>query len=121
VKDAEKFADEDRRQKEAVDTKNHAESLIFQSEKALGELGDKVSADEKKSVEDAIAKLKETVKTDDTAAIKADTEALEKAFYALSEKLYAQSGAAQDPGAQGGQTGGDGTYYNADYEDKTDK
>ena len=123
VKDAEKFADEDRRQKEAVDTKNHAESLIFQSEKALGELGDKVTADEKASVENAIAKLKETVKTDDTAAIKADTEALEKAFYALSEKLYAQSGAAQgDPNAQGGQQqGGDGTYYNADYEDKTDK
>jgi len=120
VKDAEKFADEDRRQKEAVDTKNHAESLIFQSEKALGELGDKVSADEKKSVEDAIAKLKETVKTDDTAAIKADTEALEKAFYALSEKLYAQSGAAQGADPNAGQ-GGDGTYYNADYEDKTDK
>ena len=120
VKDAEKFADEDRRQKEAVDTKNHAESLIFQSEKALGELGDKVSADEKKSVEDAIAKLKETVKTDDTAAIKADTEALEEAFYALSEKLYAQSGAAQGADPNAGQ-GGDGTYYNADYEDKTDK
>ncbi len=120
VKDAEKFADEDRRQKEAVDTKNHAESLIFQSEKALSELGDKVTADEKKSVEDAIAKLKETVKTDDTAAIKADTEALEKAFYALSEKLYAQSGAAQGADPNAGQ-GGDGTYYNADYEDKTDK
>ncbi|MBQ2767974.1 MAG: Hsp70 family protein, partial [Clostridia bacterium] len=121
VKDAEKFADEDRRQKEAVDTKNHAESLIFQSEKALGELGDKVTADEKASVESAIAKLKETVKTDDTAAIKADTEALEKAFYALSEKLYAQSGAAQQGADPNAGQGGDGTYYNADYEDKTDK
>ncbi len=122
VKDAEKFAEEDRIQKEAVDTKNHAESLIFQSEKALGELGDKVSADEKAGVESAIEKLKETLKGGDTAAIKADTEALEKAFYALSEKLYAQSGAAQgDPNAQGGAQGGDGTYYNADYEDKTDK
>ncbi|MBR6708607.1 MAG: Hsp70 family protein, partial [Clostridia bacterium] len=123
VKDAEKFADEDRRQKEAVDTKNHAESLIFQSEKALGELGDKVTADEKAAVEAAIAKLKETVNGGDTAAIKADTEALEKAFYALSEKLYAQANPGQgDAGAQGGQqAGGDGTYYNADYEDKTDK
>ena len=121
VKDAEKFADEDRRQKEAVDTKNHAESLIFQSEKALGELGDKVTADEKASVVSAIAKLKETVKTDDTAAIKADTEALEKAFYALSEKLYAQSGAAQQGADPNAGQGGDGTYYNADYEDKTDK
>ncbi len=123
VKDAEKFADEDRKQKEAVDTKNHAESLIFQSEKALGELGDKVTADEKASVESAIAKLKETVQSGDTAAIKADTEALEKAFYALSEKLYAAAGAAQgDPTADAGQqAGGDGTYYNADYEDKTDK
>ena len=121
VKDAERFAEEDKKLKENVETKNRADSLIFQSEKALGELGDKVSDADKQPVIDAIAKLKETVKGDNYDAIKADTEALEKAFYAISEKLYAQSqqaGGAQDNGAG---AGGDGqTYYNADYEDKTE-
>ena len=67
-------------------------------------------------------KLKETVKSDNVDAIKADTEALEQAFYKLSEKLYQQSGAAngQDPsGFDAGNAGGDNTYYNADFEDKT--
>ena len=69
-----------------------------------------------------IEKLKETVKSDDYDAIKRDTEALEQAFYAISEKLYAQQQGAGgfDPNAQGANNGGDGqTYYNADYEDKT--
>ena len=132
VKDAEKFADEDKKQKEAVEIKNGAENMIFQSEKTLNDIGDKVPEDEKAPVKAAIEKLKETVKTGTTDQIKADTEALEKAFYAISEKLYGQQGGAQganpgagfDPnaGAQGGQTNGsDGTYYNADYEDKTGK
>ena len=130
VKDAEKFAEEDKKQKEAVDTKNKAESLIFQSEKTLSELGDKVSEDEKAPVRSAIDKLRQTVSGGNTEAIKADTEALEKAFYAISEKLYAQSqaggaagGAGFDPNAganPGAGASGDGTYYNADYEDKTD-
>ena len=120
VKEAEKFAEEDRKQKEAVDTKNHAESLIFQSEKTLGEIGDKISDADKEGVKNAIEKLRETLKGGDTEAIKADTEALEKAFYALSEKLYQQSGAAgAGPEAGAQQQGGDSTYYNADYEDKT--
>ncbi len=128
VKDAEKFADEDKKLKEAVEVKNHADSLIFQSEKTLGELGDKVSAEEKAPVEAAIAKLKETVKGGDTEAIRADTEALEKSFYAISEKLYSQAqaqqgaGAGPDAGADANTgAGGDNTYYNADFEDKTDK
>ena len=121
VKDAEKFAEEDRKQKEAVDTKNHADSLIFQSEKALGEIGDKIPESEKEEVKSAIEKLKTTVAGGDVDAIKADTEALEKAFYALSEKLYKQNAAAgADAGAQGAE-GGDGTYYNAEYEDKTEQ
>ena len=120
VKDAEKFAEEDRKAKDAVDTKNHADTLIFQSEKALGEIGDKLPDSDKADVTAAIEKLKETVKGNDTDAIKADTEALEKAFYALSEKLYKQNAQA-DPN-MGGDAGaqGDGTYYNADYEDKTE-
>jgi len=122
VKDAEKFADEDKKIKEAVEVKNHADSLIFQSEKALGELGDKISDADKAPVNAAIEKLRETVKGGDTEAIKADTEALEKAFYAISEKLYQQAGpqgadGTADPGA--GAQGGDGTFYNAEYEDKT--
>ena len=124
VRDAEKFAEEDKKAKEAVDTKNHADTLIFQSEKTLNEIGDKLPESDKEEVKAAVEKLKETVKGGDTAAIKADTEALEKAFYALSEKLYAQQGGAQgagfDAGADAGAQGGDGTYYNADYEDKTE-
>ncbi len=122
VKDAEKFAEEDKKQKEAVDAKNHAETLIFQSEKTLGELGDKVTEEEKAPIKEAIEKLRTTLAGGDVAAIKADTEALEKSFYAISEKLYAQqqaNGAGFDPGAQAGAQGGDGTYYDADFEDKT--
>ncbi len=120
VRDAEKFAAEDKKQKEAVEVRNRAESLIFQSEKALGEVGDKVGESEKSSVTIAIEKLKETVKGTDTEAIKADTEALEKAFYALSEQLYKQSGAAgADPNAAAGDDGNGA--YNADFEDKTGK
>ena len=121
VKDAEKFAEEDKKQKDAVDTKNHAETMIFQSEKTLGEIGDKVSEDDKAPVKEAIEKLRATVATNDTAAIKADTEALEKAFYALSEKLYKEQGGAQGAGPDmggAGNTGSDG-FYNADFEDKS--
>ncbi len=125
VREAEKFADEDKKQKEAVEVKNHADSLVFQSEKTLNDIGDKLPDSDKEEVKNAIEKLKETIKTNDTAAIKADTEALEKAFYALSEKLYKQQGGdagAQgfDPNAQGGSQSDNGQgYYNADYEDKT--
>ncbi|MBQ3095416.1 MAG: Hsp70 family protein, partial [Clostridia bacterium] len=117
VREAEAFAAEDAKRREAIDTRNQAEQLVYQSEKTLGEIGDKVSETDKQPVNDAIAKLKETLKGDNTEAIKADTEALSKAFYALSEKLYAQNGGAQGtPGADAGQAGGDGqTYYDADY------
>ena len=130
VRDAEKYAEEDKKQKEAVDVKNHAESLLFQSEKTLGEIGDKLPESEQSEVKAAMEKLRTTLTGGDTAAIKADTEALEKAFYALSEKLYKQSGAQGDaggfdPNAQPGgfrnAGNGDDTVYNADFEDKTDK
>ncbi len=115
VKDAEKFAEEDKKLREAVEAKNTADTMIFQCEKTLGEIGDKVDESMKAPVIAAIEKLKETVKTNDTEAIKADTEALQKAFYPLAEQLYKQAGgadaAAGDPG--------DGVY-NADFEDKTD-
>lgn len=115
VKEAEKFAEEDKKQKEAVEVKNRAETLIFQSEKTLSELGDKVTDEEKAPVKSAIEVLRETVKTNNTEAIKADTEALEKAFYAISEKLYQQQASDQPQG----DSAQDGTFYNADYEDKS--
>ena len=116
VKDAERFAEEDKKLKEAVEVKNHAETMIFQCEKSLTELGDKVDEGMKAPVTAAIEKLKETVKGNDTEAIKADTEALEKAFYPLAEQLYKQAGAA---GAEGAPA--DDGVYDADFEDKTDK
>ena len=123
VKDAEKFAEEDKKLKEAVEVKNRADSMVFQAEKTLGEIGDKVSEADKEPVKAAIEKLKATIAGGDTEAIKADTEALEKAFYAISEQLYKQQAGAQgegfDPNAGAGGASGDGTYYNADYEDKT--
>ena len=136
IKDAERFAEEDKKAKDAVETKNRAESMIFQSEKTLEELGDKVSEDEKADVKAAIEKLKSTVSGGNTEDIKADTEALEKAFYKLSEKLYAQANPQGDPNMgggydpnmgggydpnMGGNGGGSGTYYDASYEDNTNK
>jgi molecular chaperone DnaK len=128
VKEAEKFAEEDKRLKEEVEIKNQAENLIFQSEKTLGELGDKISESEKSGIKAAIDKLRQTVKDGSSDAIKADTDALQKKFFEMSEKLYKQNeGAAGgnsdggSGGAQGGAKGGSGdTYYNADFEDKTD-
>ena len=121
VKDAEKFAEEDRKLKESVEVKNNAENLIFQSEKALTDIGDKVSEAEKNEVRTAIDALKETVKGGDTAAIKTGTEELQKKFYSLSEKLYAN--AAPENGQAQNNAGGpnaDGTY-DAEFTDKTDK
>jgi molecular chaperone DnaK len=121
VKDAEKFAEEDKKQKESVEIKNRADSMVFQSEKTLAEIGDKLPEADKEEVKAALEKLKTTIAGGNTDAIKADTEALEKAFYALSEKLYKQQGG--DPGMgtdpNMGGASGDGTYYNADFEDKT--
>ena len=114
VRDAERFAEEDKKLKEAVEVKNQAESMIFQGEKSLADLGDKVTEDEKAGVTAAIEKLKETVKSGDTEAIKADTEALQKAFYPLAEKLYRDAQAAGGAAPEG-----DGVY-NADFEDKTE-
>ena len=122
VKEAEKFAEEDKKQKEAVDVKNKADNMIFQAEKTLGEIGDKLPESELTDVKAALEKLKETVKSDNTEAIKADTEALEQAFYKVSEKLYSQQGAQGADGAQGaGEQGGEQTYYDPGFEDKTDK
>ena len=127
VKDAEKFAEEDKKQKEAVETKNQAENLVFQSEKSLEDIGDKLPESDKADVRAALETLKSTLKDGTTEQIKNDTEALEKAFAKLSEKLYSQAGAngagagADNGEGAGPQSDGNGTYYNADYEDKSGK
>ncbi len=114
VKEAERFAEEDKKRKEEVDIRNNAENLVYQTEKSLGELGDKVTAEEKAPIEEQLNKLKETLKGTDTEAIKADSEELTRRFYAIAEKLYAQA-APQDGGAQGGKVNEDGSV-DADYE-----
>ena len=127
VKEAEQHAAEDKKAKEAVEAKNHAEALVFQIEKSLTDAGDKFSDSDKAPVNEALNRLKETLKGSDVDAIKADTEALEKAFYPLAEKLYAAAGDAGAAGAGAGAQGGagapgpDGTYYGTDFEDKTGK
>ena len=120
VKEAEQYAAEDAKVKEKVEVRNQADQMVYQSEKTLGEVGDKIPADEKSKVQAGIDKLKETLKGDDTDAIKAATEELTQLFYAMSEKLYQQAnpqgaqGAGPDMG--GAQTGPDGKqYYDADY------
>jgi molecular chaperone DnaK len=118
VKDAEKYAEEDKKLKEAVEIKNKADTMIFQTEKTLGDIGDKLPEADLVDVKAALEKLKESAKGDNTDAIKADTEALEQAFYKVSEKLYSQQG-AQGPDAQGGADNGEQTYYDPGYEDKT--
>ena len=108
VKEAEQFAEADRKRKEAIDAKNEADSLIFQTEKAIEELGDKLDGADKSTVEAELTKLKDTVKdlapetmTDtDTENVKAATESLKQEFYKLSEKLYQQAQAAQGEAAQ---------------------
>ena len=126
VHEAERFAEEDKKQKEAVEIRNQAENTIFQTEKTMNELGDKISESDKAPVNTAIAKLRETLKGSDIEAIKADTDALQKAFYPIAEKIYnsqagGAGGAGADGGAGAGGAGADGNYYDAGFEDKTDK
>ncbi len=110
VREAEQYAAEDKARKEEVDTHNEADQIIYQTEKALGELGDKASDSEKASIQAAIDELKETNKGTDLAAIKAGIEKVQKAFYPVAEKMYQQ---ANPQGAQGPVNDGP---VDADYE-----
>ena len=127
VREAEQYAAEDAKRKEEIDTRNQGDQMVYQTERTLEELGDKVDAAEKAEVESKLNELKETLKGSDTAAIKAATEALTQVFYKLSEKMYQQAnpqggqpGANPgcDPNCQSGDCskGSDGQqYYDADY------
>ena len=88
IADAEKYAEEDKKQKEAIDARNNAEALVYQTEKSLTELGDKVTEAEKAPVNEQLNVLKEALKGDNIEAIKAAAEELTKRFYAIAEKLY---------------------------------
>ncbi len=118
VKEAEQYAAEDAKIKEKVEIRNQADQLVYQAEKTLGEVGDKIPESEKTPVQAGLDKLKETLKGEDTDAIKAATEELTQLFYKMSEKLYQQQAPQGDPN-MGGQPGGDPNggqqYYDADY------
>jgi len=124
VKDAEAHKEDDRKFKELVDVRNQADSLIHSTEKAVKELGDDVTADEKSAIDAAIASLKEAVKGDDKGAIEAKTKALGDASSKMSERLYAKkgeaAGGAEQPGAESA-TEGDEKVVDAEFEEVDDK
>jgi molecular chaperone DnaK len=120
VKDAEQYKAEDEKRKQAVEVRNQADAMIYQTDKALAELGDKVTEEEKTAIEKAKTELNEALQGDDTDNIKAKSEALSQAFYKVSEKLYQQAAAEQQAAgaqnAEGAQNaGGDDNVVDADY------
>ncbi len=130
VKEAEQFAAEDAKRKEEIDVRNQGDQMVYQTEKTLAEMGDKIDASDKSEIDAALSKLKTALSGTDTEAIKADTEALTQVFYKVSEKLYSQAGGAAggcgDPNCDCGgnhadgecncKDNGNGQYYDADYE-----
>ena len=124
VQDAEKFAEEDKKRKEAVDTRNAADQMVYQVEKILADEGDKIPENDKTEIQGKLDALKEALKGEDTELIKSKQEELTQAFYKISEELYKQAQAAQggaNPGAgydpnAGAAPNGDG-YYDADFKD----
>jgi len=125
VREAESHAAEDKKKRELIEARNHADSLVYSTEKSLGEYGDKIGADEKKKIEEAAAALKKAMEGDDLDAIKQATDALTQASHKLAEAVYAKAqaeGAAQ-PGAEAaGDTGAKGgeKVVDADFEEVKD-
>ncbi len=121
VKDAERFAAEDKKKKEAIETKNQADTLIYQTEKTLQEMGDKITASDKDKINAEIADLKKAVEGDNVDTIKAATEKLTKVSYDVFGKIYQQQGSQDQggqagPGASGGSSNGGDDVVDADYE-----
>lgn len=132
VKQAKKFEEQDKKQKESIETRNNADSIVYQTEKTMKDLGDKVSADEKKQIEEKINKVKEALKGTDNAAIKAASDDLTQSFYKISSRIYQQAQANNASNAQGGagqnnnnnnnnQNGGNDGNINTDYDVKDKK
>lgn len=133
VKDAEKFAEEDKKKQEKIEVKNNADQMIFQTEKTLKDLGDKVPAEDKTNIDAKLEELKKIKDSDDTEAIKKASEDLTQALYAVTTKIYQQNpeaaqggsnpGAGANPGAGGsaGTNGGDDNVVDADFKVDNDK
>ena len=127
VAEAEQYAAEDKKRREEIDLRNGADQMIYQTEKALGELGDKISEAEKNDINGAVNELREALKGTDLDAIKAKQEELQKKFYAVSEKLYQQANPQGTAGANGpdfnggAAPGADPNVYEADFKDATDE
>ncbi len=124
VKEAEQFAEQDKKQKEAVDARNEAEQMVYQCEKILTDNADKISESDKSAIQPKIDALKEALKGDNVDDIKAKKDELTQAFYKISEEIYKQAAAAGqaqggDPNQGAGNKGDDG-YYEADYTDVED-
>jgi len=128
VREAEQYAEEDRRRREAAEAKNRAEQLVYQTEKSLKDYGDRISDEDRASVESALTNLKEKLAGDDAVAITSATEALQQASYKLAEAVYAQ--AQPGPGqaqagttttADQGTTQGDGDVVDAEIIDEGDQ
>ena len=129
VKDAEQFAEQDKKRREEVDTKNNAENLCYTAEKLVSDSGDKMQDSDKNEINTKVAALRETLKNGTVEQIKAGMDDLQKAVYAASEKLYQQQAPqggqpgqqppyqGGNPGDNGGKNGGDGNVYDADYKE----
>jgi molecular chaperone DnaK len=120
VKEAERFAEEDKKRKEEIETRNNADSVVYQTEKTLKELGDKVSPQEKSEIEERISKVKDLLNGTDTDAIKSATDELTQKFYEISSRIYQQTN-AQGQGAEGTQNPENDNEVHADYDVKDDK
>ncbi len=128
VRDAEANSSADKERREKIDVKNQADSLVYQADKQMGELGDKISDEDKTKVEAEIASLKDAIASDDADKIKAGTESLQQALFALSSNMYGgadAAAAAADPGAAGdGEApsgGGDDDVIDAEFSEEGDK
>ena len=123
VKEAEQYAAEDKKRREDVDTRNNADQMVYQSEKTLTDLGDKLDENEKTAVQAKIDECKEALKGDDMDKIKAASEALQQEIFKLSEKIYkaAQEAGAAEGAAPGAEGNADGNVYEADYKDVDDQ
>ncbi|MGN1080816.1 MAG: molecular chaperone DnaK, partial [Acutalibacteraceae bacterium] len=120
VKDAEQYAAEDKKRREDVDTRNYADQMVYQCEKTLGEVGDKISEDEKKEVQSKVDAVKEALKGNDTDAIKKASDELQQSIYKMSEKIYQAAQSAQAAQGAEGNAADDKNVYDADYKDVTD-
>ncbi len=120
VKEAEQYAAEDKKRREEIDIRNGADQMVYTSEKTIADFGDKITEEEKANIQKAIDELKEALKGEDIEAIKQKQEELQKAVYAVSEKIYKATAEAQGAAGAEGQPQGDSNVYEADFKDADD-